>query len=917
MIQEVKYNGFSASPSDYECPDGDLAVSMGVIAEERGLEPIPPAKVVKTFSNQEMCLYIHETVNYKFDIVESSDEDSGHQLVAQGDLVSSRLLSDEFEIYHINSIGNTLCVHTKNGLYYFLCKGEAQGYSALGPHMPECPISFSLQASLAESEPFNISTKSANLLEPLSDENKKLISDQVLSKVNKFIADESVNKDKFVFPFFVRYAYRLYSGALTMHSAPILMIANLGESPIVVMPNGALSIQGTLIQGARVVAPIHTLGYRYIGDEINARALSNWSEIISSIDIFISAPIYTYDQGGLCEQISNSSNNYGGISVCSVPYIEKKSTGLMTASVAVSSFSFNIAVSAEYSAESASNIYYKQTVRDIINLYHPGDGYANYRIVLPMRKSSEVQNDIDNCHDFRFLATIPLKDLIKYSEHTTRRTAVPITKGRLSQLLTGEPMTDDYNSHDLLIPQSSITYNNRLSLAQLRSRLFDGYHLMSQFPYSNGASGLLDKINAFELYIFIQQDGKDICVKHPFTQNNFQEEALFIYFFYPNINAYMMKLYNTTTKKHCTIYLEPHPFLNGAYYSSYRSSKYPDTSYYGDLPSTSSDEERTISLPNKIYTSEVNNPFYFPVLGINTVGSGEVINIGTAAKALSEGQFGQFPLYAFTTDGVWALEVSATGSYSARQPITRDMCLSSESITQIDSAVLFASDRGIMLLSGSQSMCISDILDSNEPFIMPPYGFADLASSAGLNGSNFDFIPFREFIKGCRMLYDYTHQHIIVFNPEVKYAYVYSLESKQWGMMPSNLANTLNSYPEALAVSHDGEVLNFSQTDQTKELKGLVVTRPLKLAAPDTHKTIDTIIQRGYFQKGHVKVVLYGSRDLENWFVVYSSQDHYLRGFRGTPYKYFRIALLCNLDHDESIYSASVQYTPKLTNKLR
>ena len=71
-----------------------------------------------------------------------------------------------------------------------------------------------------------------------------------------------------------------------------------------------------------------------------------------------------------------------------------------------------------------------------------------------------------------------------------------------------------------------------------------------------------------------------------------------------------------------------------------------------DYPTASPREQRIIDLPNKIYTSEINNPFHFPVLGINTIGTGTILGISSAVKALSEGQFGQFPLYAFTSEGV-------------------------------------------------------------------------------------------------------------------------------------------------------------------------------------------------------------------------------------------------------------------------
>jgi len=97
----------------------------------------------------------------------------------------------------------------------------------------------------------------------------------------------------------------------------------------------------------------------------------------------------------------------------------------------------------------------------------------------------------------------------------------------------------------------------------------------------------------------------------------------------------------------------------------------------------------------------------------------------------------------------------------------------------------------------------------------------------------------------------------------------------------------------------------------------MLVTRPLKLDAANVLKTVDTIIQRGYFRKGHVKTILYGSRDLFNWQLVSSSEDHYLRGFSGSPYKYFRVVLLCSLSADESVSGCTVQFTPRLTNQPR
>jgi hypothetical protein len=289
---------------------------------------------------------------------------------------------------------------------------------------------------------------------------------------------------------------------------------------------------------------------------------------------------------------------------------------------------------------------------------------------------------------------------------------------------------------------------------------------------------------------------------------------------------------------------------------------------------------------------------------------------------------------------VWALETSSTGSYYARQPVTRDVCTNPDSITQLDDSVLFATDKGIMLLSGSQTQCITDAISSEFPFSLGtlPSSLLSFLSQEGYDTQAMQLQPFSSFLSGCRMIYDYTHQRIIVYNSGNNYAYVYSLKDHKWGMMITNIDYGINSYPEALAVTDAStggtrSVINLSQEVLTETaddetvpvyVKGLVVTRPLKLDQPDALKTIDTIIQRGKFNfldtsrtVKPIRSILFGSRDLYNWHLVASSTDHYLRGFSGTPYKYFRIVVLVDFHPDESVYGATIQYTPRYLNRPR
>lgn len=930
MNKELKYNGYTTVPSDYECPDGDLAVSLNLISEENQLKPLFPPAPILELPDGKIIVYIHETATFTHYIIHDTttnsmqwmDEtvitDAPRKPVSASD-VAAELEKDypshdlhsfrSSQIYGVNGVGNTLVVLTSEGMHYFLWKNTTEGYVYLGTHIPELPMSFGLQGKMVRGEEFTISLNdisSRNIFSRLSDADQTAITNQVLAKVNKFIADYSTDAGKFIFPFLVRYAYRLYDGTLTMHSAPILMVCSSDITPVVfwtkLKANNSIYYEADL----RIAAMQHTLDYAVI-DQDRIDMLKDWSDIVKSVDIFISKPIYTYDQNGKCEKFVEGRRSIGGglDTYCICKHTNQDS-------------SLNTTYPLRYQYNEFHKLY-----AFTFDVRSTGLTYPTGTLELPSRSTSEVKADIRSCSQFYILKSIKIDELT-----ADIRTAVDVEKEYLQSLVTREVMTDDYDSHDTLIPRYAFAYNSRLNIANLKKKLYDTYNVGALFCYTDGYVDRYENLNpdandgttSWGVYFYIKQDGKDIIVKGESFQ--LSQEARFLFFFYPNVNAYKAVFFQWANRGYCyEVPLEAHGFLNGSFYfDGWKNSK-----KIVDVPLPSSDERLTVELPNKIYTSEVNNPFHFPVLGINTVGTGTILGISAAAKAMSQGQFGQFPLYAFTTEGVWALEVSSTGTYSAKQPITRDVCINPESITQLDDSVLFATDRGIMLISGSQTQCITDNIFSQAPFdVLTLPGINQLHAMLGhTQDACLPVRPFISFLAGCKMIYDYVHQRIFVYNPTTEngtpiytYAYVWSLKSRMWGMAYTNLTSPVNAYPEALAMTNDSTLVTFSDTDDDT-CKSLFITRPLKLDAANIHKTIGTLIQRGHFQRGDVGTVLYGSRDLHNWHLVWSSKDHYLRGFSGTPYKYFRIAGIASLREGQSIFGASVSFEPRLTNQLR
>lgn len=938
MIKEIKYSEITTVPPDNTCSDGDAALLLNLIPEDGALKPVMPPKEVMTLQAKMHITYIHKTTSFRHYIIH---DEANKKLVwtSDGKTFTDLYTLGDIYLHQVNAIGNTLMALTKDGTHYFLWD-NAKDYKHLGTHLPELPITFGLKGEVVKTEEFNVDLSERedvgeNDKVTFGESNTKKVTNEVLAKVNKFIAEESVAKGRFIFPFFVRYAFRLYDGSLTMHSAPILMQCSTKVAPEVLISK--LNIK----KGDRldnfdyfITAALCKLDYQ-VESQSALTELEKWKDIVKSVDIFISKPIYTYDQNGKCTGIENIDSSNANKVHC-----------LLT----------NGAKGIEYTTERIGNNYARITEKHTDtrvdfskyqhyqehNIYHlyamaypktdreGGDMKINSaRVIIPRIKDDKLHEEIKSVAHFYLLNSIRLKDL-----KATERTELRVKEDYLQSLVAREVMSDDYDSHDILCARYSFNYNARVNICGIKKRLFNGFSTTSMIQYCDGHTPFTDKdserqfqfsVAATRAWVHINRNGKEFVLPCPMGEMSEFDNTYFLY--YPNTDAYKITVdtmgYGGWGKRY-EFPLEKHNFLNGAFFFSdfetmdkYIINKNPlqEGTFLRIEELTSQDE--VIELPNKIYTSEVNNPFFFPLSGINTIGTGEIKGICSAVKALSEGQFGQFPLYAFTDEGVWALEVSNTGTYIARQPITRDICIDAKSLTQIDSAVLFATERGIMLLQGSQAICISDVLNGDNIVPLTALPKIDkILSHIELKEGTLKILPFMEFVKECRMIYNYEHQRIIVYNKECKYAYVWSLKSKMWGMMQSNIADNVNSYPDALAVLTNGKLVNFSDVGD-KINKNLLISRPIKLDYYDIHKSVDAIIQRGVFRHGHIKSILYASNDLFNWVPVWSSVDHYMRGFRGTPYKYLRIILLTELSKDEGITSCLVQFTPRLNNQPR
>lgn len=995
MIQEIKYGGYSAKPSDYISPDGELAQVGNLVPEDGELHPVfPPSQLLDL--NGWQVLFSHNTPDYDHYIVLKNGglawcDDTVTELddtATDPDTPPTPIsgFPGNVTINKVTAIGNTLVVLTSGGVEYVLWKGN--GYTYLGQQPPQVYFSFGLDSELvcypdrgANPTMFNGNVNGDNVplptwsgseagsyvppreriegdqrpdtvcnvsLKDIAGDSDgggekaatvNLITNWALGAVNTLVNRET-QKGRFTQPFFIRYAYELYDGSTIMHSYPVLLVPNsrapiLGLNSATTIAHGGLSLKAN--NNERIAFRLRGRSYAFASSitfsYTVAGNLDNWADIVRAINIYITPPVYTYDQDaqvyGWKEPETGFWDTFYTIARMSISHGWPSDDDDTPPHQA---YMFRDAFVNDTDNMQQTNGTYGGLVPESANSHlngamfagfeahepdHPG-GFKlpSYLMDIPERSSTKMQDLLANESRFYKIASFAVDEMWDSESGT-----LSIQDGVLSSLAARPVLTDDYHSRDHLNPSTAFIFNGRLSLGNvLRTRHIPLPAATAWTRYDYDQSG-----NPVQwlIGVNINDAGTTRYIYGAPTDTLRQNAINFpLYLFYPDASATSTLLTRNTTLRYFKAKLVEHAFLNGAYWlddirhpmclrNDLWGSTAPGSLAHdvvcvpGNFPVTPT--ATPINEQAKVYTSDVNNPFRFPVTGINTVGTGKILALCATTKPLSQGQFGQFPLYVFTNEGIWALESASDGTFATRHPVTRDICNNPESITQLDDSIVFATEQGIMQLVGGNTECISRQLHD-------------------ITGD------WQEFLDGCRITYDYINQRIILYHQPVtttsgktKYYpnYVLSLRDKEWGMMDGAFVYNINAYPYALVVNSDGKLMDISHP-VVQTVTASLRTRPLKLNLPNVLKTVDTVIQRGMFDFNDatrdtkpVQSILEGSRDLYNWYTIASSTDHYLRFSSGTPYKFFRITLILKLKPGESVYGCTVQFTPRLTNQPR
>lgn len=526
---------------------------------------------------------------------------------------------------------------------------------------------------------------------------------------------------------------------------------------------------------------------------------------------------------------------------------------------------------------------------ELDNLANPTDAMGVINIsghsYLHFRDMSEIRHDITHTSVFYKISELDINDI-----DTNRLLELPINSGVISNLTTQPQLEyDDYFSRSPKTGELIKVYNNRLHMVGVSRGFFDGFTRFALASFQGAGYWMLAQV-------FIKASNGERVVQKLFRSN----ELFGIYFYYPDPRAYKVDIYNYNNDElEYSLELTEHPGLNGAYF-------FGNASAIGLHQQPAQTDYTFEPLDNKLLQSEVDNPFLFKADGEVTIGLGKVYNIASQTMALSQGQFGKYPLTAFCSDGIWGLEMDRTGVYVDAEPFSREIYIPGAPLIETDGAVFFASNKGLMMVVGNSVKCVSEQL------------------SGKATGSTIVGLSFRDFLKDAFAAYDYRDSLLWLFNYRSGYeeqCYIYSIKTGtfatlEFGEPIYDITNAVPDYPDYILQHSDTLYTLLNRDDINDDTKddydAMLITRPMKLGDGLTLKNIMQMRNICHLNSnGVLRVRIYAKNDLNS---VWTQLTH----LRGTPWKYYRLQYDFSDMKATDRFAGTVLITQeRRTNKLR
>lgn len=278
--------------------------------------------------------------------------------------------------------------------------------------------------------------------------------------------------------------------------------------------------------------------------------------------------------------------------------------------------------------------------------------------------------------------------------------------------------------------------------------------------------------------------------------------------------------------------------------------------------------------PTKMKVASVYNPIYFPLASTYSVGNDAIVGICSNSTPLSVGQFGDAPMYVFSTDGIFGLFVDSTGTiaYTNARPVSRESCNERDSITPTDGGIFFTTTEGLFAISGGNVTEVSEPIEGALTDYLNPLSPEYLkAVSLGFASPVYEGmvrcdLTFKDYIKDAILSFDNVNKELWVSNKGAS-PYSFVLAKGMWTRSTAEIKSFINDYPFNYLVDHNNKLRELGQEkDETSSV--FMISRPIHFSKTG-YKQIARLIVRGFLSSDTMtSLLLYGSVDGIKWALL-------------------------------------------------
>lgn len=823
MRKQININGISTL-SSYE--DGDCLSMVNLRKKNGVLKPVTPRKVINTLGYAYDELFVHQLPNTNTNWLGVR---SGHLYWIEN-VTTTKTEHDlcvVASIPQITQIGNVLNVLDSNGLQYLIWyeneyKLINSNFDGEQTDITLGPVKVDLKVDIEQHTYLN-GTKISKYRHYYTDdvmygsdldafktaENVKIRQELASSLVAKGVSiseRDGLLTDKFNL---ACTAIELYDGSYILHSNPVLLC-----------PAGDTSTRYENIL-------LNSIAYDYINKRAVFQAGTSLAETTNDSDKYsiyiandtswVGTPDGEYEIGGkntvqscgssqLVNRGTGGTNDYGAV---------------VSAAIYGNELKFKI------------NANIDQTLKPLIksicifitpgcrlydyekyeSLYHSFDNASLYNHIAKPKTNAEIIKELAGNQQFYKVHEIPFDDIATTSDNDGWVTID--LKGKLGDnLVNQEELLLDNFTHHTLLPQKQMVYNSKLHVMDYKTILSRGWPVnyfhaeqgVGQFP-TEDTTTTASYVRWAKVKIKTENGISEVVRGIFRTGATYNRKDLSPMLSYPDSRAIEMTLYDlyVTSGQNGylnskTVKLTASENQNFAYYIDPELKPIPFTQTsvisLGSL-TLPSETTRELIYRNSMKVSAVNNPFYFPSLTTFTVGTGFIRNAGTNAIRMSDGQFGQYDVYVFTSEGIYSLDTGTALSYNRISPASLELP-TKDILCSTPFGVIFIGKRGLFVISGQQVDFLTPQLEQ-EPLTvalnMP--SSTNVPTIATIKTWN-DW--FKEYLTNVtEIVYDNQNNEIIIINPTKDYNFVYNLDSKQIYQQTEVIDKVVGGvYPELL-----------------------------------------------------------------------------------------------------------------------